>query len=420
MTGLLIRNAHVLDIRTGVFDEADVRCADGVIHEVGLRLSPGDADLVDARGAFLIPGLIDAHVHVTSVDFDLGVNDRTAPSLVTALASRTMREMLGRGFTSVRDAGGADYGLARAQERGLFTGPRIVHGGRALSQTGGHGDFRDSGDDGDPVCRHGVGRVVDGIDEIRRAARDEIRKNARHIKIMASGGVASPTDRVDSTQFSVEEIKAVVDEAESANIYVAAHAYTGRAINRCLENGVRTIEHGNLLDDHSIDLFLQRDAFLVPNIGVYRALKREGRKHGQSEASFGKVDAVLEGGLQSLEKAHRAGVNIAYGSDLLGPMQKYQSEEFAVRAEVQPVLAILQSATLTGARLLRRGHEIGEISVGAEADLVLLRANPLDDVQVLAQPKKFLEMVVQGGAVAVHTPGVGCRAALRSRPARSQ
>jgi imidazolonepropionase-like amidohydrolase len=401
MTGLLIRNAHVLDIRTGVFTEADVRCAEGVIQEIGPHLPVGGADGVDARGAFLVPGLIDAHVHVTSVDFNLGVNDRTAPSLVTALAARTMREMLERGFTSVRDAGGADHGLALAQQRGLFTGPRIVHGGRALSQTGGHADFRDSGDDSEPICRHGVGRVVDGVDEIRHAARDEIRKNAHHIKIMASGGVASPTDRIDSTQFSVEEIRAVVDEADAANIYVAAHAYTGRAINRCLENGVRTIEHGNLLDDHSIDLFLQRDAFLVPNIAVYRVLKREGREHGQSEASFDKVDAVLEGGLRSLEKAHRAGVNIAYGSDFLGPMQKYQNEEFAVRAEVQPPLAILQAATLTGARLLRREHELGEISVGAEADLILLRANPLDDVQVLTDPDKHLEMVVQGGTVAV-------------------
>jgi imidazolonepropionase-like amidohydrolase len=398
LPSLLITNAHVLDIRTGAFDEADVRCAEGVIQEIGsrLRTSDGAVEVVDAHGGFLVPGLIDAHVHVTSVDFDLSANARTAPSLVTAIASRTMREMLARGFTTVRDVGGADQGLAQAQERGLFAGPRIVHGGPALTQTGGHGDFRSSGDDSEPLCRHSVGRVVDGVDQVRRAARDEIRKGAGHIKIMASGGVASPTDRIDSTQFSEEEIRAVVEEAEAANIYVAAHAYTGRAINRCLENGVRTVEHGNLLDDRSLDLLLDRDAFLVPNVGVYGLLKRVGEDYGQSAESARKVDAVLEGGLRSLEKAHRAGVNIAYGSDLLGDMQRYQTEEFLVRAEVQPVLAILQAATLTGARLLRREHELGEVSVGAHADLILLRQNPLDGAHVLAQPDKYLQLVVQG------------------------
>lgn len=400
---LLVANAHVLDVHTGEFAEADVWCRDGVIEQIGPRLGPDGpgATVLDARGAFVVPGFVDAHVHVTSVDFDLGVNDRLAPSWVTAQASVTMRGMLKRGFTTVRDVGGADHGLALAQERGIFVGPRILQGGPALSQTGGHADFRESGDDSEPVCRHGVGRVVDGVDEIRRAARDAIRKGADHIKIMASGGVASPTDRIDSTQFSIEEIRAVVEEARAANRYIAAHAYTAPAINRCLENGVRSIEHGNLLDDSSLELFKTHDAFLVPNVGVYRVLKREGREHGQSAESAAKVDAVLNGGLASLEKAHAYGVNIAFGTDLLGPMHKYQNEEFLVRAEVQPVPAILQSATVTGARLLGLEGQIGELSQGADADMVLLDANPLDDVGVLGDPVKFVRAVVQRGKVVV-------------------
>jgi imidazolonepropionase-like amidohydrolase len=403
VSNLLVVNAHVLDIRTGEFAAADMWCREGVIEQIGPGLQPDvpGAAVLDARGAFVVPGLVDAHVHLTSVDFDLGVNERVAPSWVTAQASVTMREMLSRGFTTVRDVGGADHGLALAQERGIFPGPRILQGGPALSQTGGHADFREAGDDSTPVCGHGVGRVVDGVDEVRRAARDAIRKGADHLKIMASGGVASPTDRIDSTQFSVEEIRTVVAEAEAANRYVAAHAYTARAINRCLENGVRSIEHGNLLDDHSLELLIAHDAFLVPNVGVYRILDREGREHGQSAESAAKLDAILNAGLASLEKAHARGVNIAFGSDLLGPMHKYQNEEFLVRSEVQPALAILRSATITGARLLGREGQTGELSAGADADMVLLDADPLEDIGVLAEPAKYVQAVVQQGRVMV-------------------
>jgi imidazolonepropionase-like amidohydrolase len=381
-----------------------VWCAAGRIRAIGPGLAaeaPAAAQVLDARGGFVLPGLIDAHVHVTSLDFDLGVNDRMAPSWVAARASATMRAMLRRGFTTVRDTGGADHGLARAQREGLFRGPAIAFCGRALSQTGGHADFREAGDDSEVLCRHGVGRVVDGVDAVRHAARDEIRKGAHHIKIMASGGVASPTDRIDSTQFSLDEIRAVVEEATAADVYVAAHAYTGAAINRCLENGVRTIEHGNLLDDRSIELLVERDAFLVPNLGVYRVLAREGSEHGQSAASARKVERVLEGGLSSLEKAHAGGVSIAFGSDLLGPMHRYQNEEFTVRTEVQPSLAVLQAATLTGARLLRREGDIGEVSVGARADLLVVGADPVADVRVLSAPETHLRAVLQDGGVAV-------------------
>lgn len=400
---LLIHDAHILDVRTGEFTEGDVVCRDGRIVEIGpgLRSNIADARRIQAHGRYVIPGLIDGHVHVTANSFDLATNDSTSPALVAAQAARIMRGMLNRGFTTVRDAGGADQGLAEAQQRGLFAGPRILHCGRALSQTGGHGDFRGSGNDSEPTCRHGVGRVVDGVAEVRRAARDELRKGAEHIKIMASGGVASPTDRIDSTQFSIDEIRAAVEEAEAANRYVAAHAYTGRAINRCLENGVRSIEHGNLLDQRSLELFVERAAFLVPTIGVYGVLRREGREHGQSADSNRKVDVVLDAGLKSLEAAQRAGVDIVYGSDMLGDMHRYQNEEFVVRAEVQPLLSILQSATLTAAKLLRREGEIGEISTEALADLVVLDANPLEDVSVLSQPQKYIHAVVQGGVVVV-------------------
>ncbi len=221
---------------------------------------------------------------------------------------------------------------------------------------------------------------------------------------MASGGVASPTDRIDSTQFSVDEIRAAVEEAEAANVYVAAHAYTAPAVNRCLENGVRSIEHGNLIDDRSIDLLLQRGAFLVPTLVTYAALEAEGRQYGQSESGHRKVGMVLEGGLEALRRAHHAGVAIAFGTDLLGPMHHHQNEEFRHRAAVQPPLAVLQSATLVGARLLGLEGELGEITAGARADLLLLDGNPLAGVEVLADPVKHLRTVVQAGRVVDREP----------------
>ncbi|MFA4841773.1 MAG: amidohydrolase family protein, partial [Agrococcus sp.] len=306
-----------------------------------------------------------------------------------------------RGFTTVRDVAGADFGLHDAQREGLLRGPRLFFGGKALSQTGGHADPRERGEShaqGEYTCSH-IGRIADGVDAVRHAARDELRKGAHHVKIMAGGGVASPTDRIDSTQYSLEEIAAVVEEAEAANRYVTAHAYTGRSINRALRAGVRGIEHGNLLDDESIELLLEHDAFLTMNLVTYRSLQQEGRDFGLSQENWEKVDAVLTGGMEALEKAHRGGVNLCYGSDLLGGMQRHQAQEFAVRADIVPTLDTIRSATTTAARLLQREGELGVIALGAHGDLVMLDRDPLEHVSAVADGSPA--MVVQGGAVVV-------------------
>ncbi|WP_309248109.1 metal-dependent hydrolase family protein [Rothia santali] len=396
----ILYNAEILDISSGVYAEGDLRIDDGVITEIGKNLPrPARASVIDARGRYLIPGLIDCHVHLNAESADLGSNARTSPTLQAAHASQAMSSMLSRGFTTVRDVGGADYGLAEAQRRGLFVGPRVKFGGPALSQTGGHGDFRGPGDDAEPICRHGIGRVVDGVDGVRAAVRDEVRKGADHIKIMASGGAASPTDRVDSTQFSEEEIRAAVEEATAANRYVTAHAYTARAVNRCLNYGVRGIEHGNFIDEESIRLFNSTEAFLVPTLVTYWALQREGRENGQSTESARKVDVILEAGLGALERATMGGVNIVYGSDLLGRMQRHQNKEFEIRAEVQSPLEILTSATSTAARLIEEEERVGRLEVGMVADLIMLDEDPLEKISVLANPHDHINLVMQAGTV---------------------
>jgi imidazolonepropionase-like amidohydrolase len=348
-----------------------------------------------------MPGLIDSHVHVIAASADLAQVADWSPMYVAAHAAGLLKDMLSRGFTTVRDVGGGDHGLAQALEEGLLEGPRLIFGGRALSQTGGHADSR-----GRAVTRlevgypySSLGRVVDGVDEVRRAVREEIKRGAHHIKLMLSGGVASPTDRVDSTQFSEDEIRAAVDEALAANIYVCGHAYTARAVERGLRLGVRSIEHGNLMAESTPAMFLEHDAFYVPTLVTYSALAEHGRESGLSETSHRKVFDVLERGLHALELAHRADVSIAYGTDLLGAMQRLQSHEFRIRREVQTAADIIRSATVIGARLVRLDGQIGVVAPGAWADLLVVDRNPMEDIGVLAEPEQHLRLVMKAGRV---------------------
>lgn len=399
---LVLRSARVLDVRSGEYREADVVMNGGKIESVGAAGTlPAGAEQLDLSGKYLLPGLIDGHVHVAAPTADLGAIETMSPTYVGALAARTMTEMLRRGFTSVRDAGGADFGLARAQEQGLITGSRLFYCGTALSQTGGHGDFRVAGVNARSHCCSSVGRIADGVSEVRAAARDELRKGATHLKIMASGGVASPTDRMDSTQFSEEEIAAIVEEAEAANRYVAAHAYTARAVNRCLRLGVRSIEHGNLIDQSSVDLFVEKDAFLVMTLSTHWALVDEGREYGMSEESWRKVGSIFEEGLDALRLAYAGGVSVVYATDLLGGMQRHQNYEFDIRARVQSNLDVIRSATLLAAEMLQRTGELGEISEGAAADAIVLDADPLEDLDVLTKFAERGGRVIQSGRLVV-------------------
>lgn len=404
---LLLRHGTVCDVATEETSPQDVLIVDGRIEQVAPRIeAPDSVTQIDATGLHLVPGLIDTHVHVTAGSADLGAQGEESPYYVAAQTGSILRDMLGRGFTTVRDVGGADYGIAAAIDEGLWTGPRVHFGGKALSPTGGHADLRGRGRQAldDHACCPSIGTVCDGVDEVRRCARHQLRTGAHHIKLMLSGGVASPTDRVDSLQFSADEVRAAVEEAANANRYVTGHAYTARAVNRGLELGVRCIEHGNLIDEVSVQLFRKHEAFLVPTLVTYTYLHKEGAEAGLPAQSQAKVADVLEAGLHALDLASRGNVKMAFGTDLLGSMQRHQSEEFLIRAQVQRAAVILRSATLVGAELLGRVGELGEIVEGAIGDVLLVQGNPLQDAAVLGEPEQHLRMVVKDGRVAVdHT-----------------
>lgn len=401
MTAILFTNASVMDTKAGtILPDRHVLVRDGLIAEVSDTTPPAGAErTIDLRGRILMPGLCDGHVHVTAITPDFPLLKRLSPFYVGAHSSRLMHDMLMRGFTTVRDAGGADYGLAKAVEEDSIVGPRLLFCGHALSQTGGHGDMRRPGehDLDECMCCAGLGKVCDGVPEVRRAARDEIRKGATHIKIMASGGVSSPTDRVDSTQFAIEEVQAIVEEATAANLHVMAHAYTARAINRMIRHGIRTIEHGNLLDEESCRLFLEYGAYLTPTMATYDALAKEGVEAGMAPELQAKVYDVLDAGARALEMAYRAGVPMIYGSDLLGRMQVHQLNEFNLRKDIVPAADLIRAATCTPAEAFLREGEFGVVETGARADLLVVEGNPLDDITVLTNPDANLLAIMKGG-----------------------
>ncbi|MCC6467278.1 MAG: amidohydrolase family protein [Alphaproteobacteria bacterium] len=400
MTAVLFENARVLDVVAGrMLAERHVLVENGRIRRISeTPVKTGDFARVDVRGRVLMPGLCDGHIHAISASNSFAELERWSPFYTASRMAEILKAMLFRGFTTVRDAGGADWGIAQAVEEGYIDGPRILFCGKALSQTGGHGDMRRPGESFEQcLCCPGLGRICDGVTEIRRAVRDEVRKGATQIKLMVSGGIASPTDRITSTQFSEEEIRAAVEEAEAANIYCMGHAYTARAIQRALNCGVRSIEHGNLLDEATADLFVSKGAFLVPTLVILFTMAKEGAKHGLPAHVIAKVPEVFEHGTRALEICQRRGVKLVYGTDLLGTMQDRQSEEFLIRAEVQKPIDVIRSATSIAAEMFQMEGEIGVVAEGARADLLVVDGDPSENLQLLQGQGKSIRAIMKDG-----------------------
>jgi imidazolonepropionase-like amidohydrolase len=401
----LFKNAAIVD-GTGPEPQSgmNVLVEGGRIIEIsGGQLNVQNATVIDLRGKALMPGLIDCHVHVIANQVDLGRNALQPDSLVALRSIGIMRGMLSRGFTTVRDVGGADFGLAQAVEEGLVEGPRLVISGKALSQTGGHTDFRGRYDERDPgyyTRRLGsMGRLCDGVDEVRRACREELKAGASFIKMMANGGVASPTDPIHFLGFGRDEITAAVEEAANAGTYVAAHLYTDEAIRRAVELGVHSVEHCNLVTLDTAKIMAERGAVACPTLVTYEALKREGAEFGFPAESVAKIDNVRLSGLRSLEILKEAGVTMVFGSDLLGPLHRYQSDEFVIRSQVLMPEEIIRSATKDAARLLRMEGQIGCIEPGAYADLIVVDGNPLSDLSLLAGEGRHIPLIMKAGTM---------------------
>jgi len=403
MSQILFRNLNLLDPR---WNEPrggyEVLVEGDTIKEVSARpIKTAKARIVDCGKRTLMPGLIDCHVHVFLVEVNIRNLENVPLTLLTARAADLMKGMIDRGFTTVRDTGGADWGIKTAVESGLIPGPRLFISGRAIGPTGGHSDSRRRTDQGAPCncCNAMVYcmAIADGADEVRKLVREQMRQGADQIKIMCSGGVASPYDPLDSLQFSEAEIAAATDEARNFGRYVLAHAYTPEAITRAMNNGVRTIEHGNLIDDKSARLMKAKGGYMIANLVTYFSMKERAAQFGMTADMLAKNDIVLEGALRSLEICKKAGVKVGYGTDLLGALQVDQSLEFIHRAKVLKPIEIIRQATLVGAEILRMDGKLGVVEPGAFADLIVVDGNPLKKLELFLDQGAHLPVIMKAG-----------------------
>lgn len=403
MPQLLFKNFKLLEPEVGELQDGFQLLVEGeTVRECSAKeIKAAGAEVIDCGGRTLMPGLIDSHVHVFLSEVNIRFLEAVPLTLATARAARLMLAMLNRGFTTVRDTGGCDWGTRTAVEQGQIPGPRLFIAGQAIGPTGGHSDPRRRTDFGPRChCCNAMAftlAVSDGVSEVRKSVREQMRQGADHVKIMMSGGVASPYDPLDSLQFSPEEVAAAVEEAKAFGRYVCAHAYTAEAITRAAQAGVRTIEHGNLIDDAAAKLMAEKGMFLVANLVTYYAMRERAAEFGMTGDMLAKNELVIDGGLKSLEICKRAGVSVAYGSDLLGALQVEQSREFVIRKEVVAPIEIIRSATTIGARVLRQEGKLGTLKAGAFADLIVIDGDPLKNLELFLGEGQHLAAIMKGG-----------------------
>ena len=407
MAGISITNAQLLDPAAGeIRPGASVRVEGDRIVEVaedGAALSTGASEVIDAGGRTLMPGLIDAHVHAAITTLDLAAMARRSPTRMGIEAKAVLEGMLLRGFTTVRDAGGLDVGIQEALKVGLIRGPRLFRSGRVLSQTGGHGDTNPATNDPHigpcSISSTSFAHIADGPDAVRRAVREELKGGADQIKVMAGGGVATPTDPIDMVQYTEEEIRVAVEEAASRRTYAFAHAYIPEAIVRAVRAGVRSIEHGNLIDGAAAGVMAEHHCYLVPTLVIFDQLAEFGKAMNFPAESLAKLGLVIRAGQAAIGTAVAAGVELGFGTDLLGEIHPAQSRELVLRAQVQSPADVLRSATTVNAALLGRPGQLGVIAPGAYADLLLVDGDPLADIGVLGGQGVHLDLFVRAGEI---------------------
>ena len=407
MTPLLFKNARIFDGTSADCAEGMyLRVADGLIQDVSARtVTDKDARVIDVGGRTLMPGLIDAHMHAYCSDVSMQKVEAMGEPYRTAHAVRMLGHALDCGFTTVRDIGGGDYSLARAIADGLVRAPRFFYAGKVLSMTGGHGDFRplEQRSHHHELCSCGIVnwacRVADGVDACIQSARDELRQGAHCIKIMGSGGVASPTDPIWMNQYREDEIRAIVNECAERRTYAAAHCHPASAVRRCVEFGVRSIEHGTLIDDDTARFVAERGAYIVPTMVVIFALVEMGKELGFPAVSQEKAEYAYKQALSGMDKMRSAGVKIGFGTDLLGSTYVQECREFTIRSEVFTPLELLRQATSVNAELMLQQGKLGCIAPGAHADLLVVDGDPLRDISLLAADGKNLRLIVRAGEI---------------------
>lgn len=413
----VFRNVRVLDVVKGELGPAtDVVIRGNKIAAIGPSAkTAAGAKIIDGKGRTLMPGLIDAHVHIGfgSLLLTQLYDPKTTPETLGAAMTKSAGQMLLRGFTAVRDMGGPIFPLKRAIDTGKTPGPRVWPSGAMISQTSGHGDFRTPDEKsrrffGKPsrAEEYGATFIADGRDDVLTATRENLRMGASQIKLMAGGGTSSAYDPIDVAQYTLDEMKAAVEAAGDWNTYVTVHAYTPRAVRRAIEAGVKCIEHGQLLDEPTIELIAQRGVWLSaqnliadsPNMTAERRKKRAD---------------IIEGNARVWPMAKKHNVKLAWGTDLLFEPElnaQQNSLILALRQWFTPA-EILKMVTYDNAQLLalsgpRSPYEgkLGIVEDGALADLILVNGDPLANLDLIADPAKNFSVIMKDGVVYKNTP----------------
>jgi imidazolonepropionase-like amidohydrolase len=406
MPGFLFKNANVvLEGHVNLQPSLNVLVEHDRITAVTRDpIDPPDATVIDVSGKTLMPGLIDAHAHITGLS--LSPKNLAYPAADLVLAAATyLRNSLMAGFTTIREAGGADYTIAHLLKNGTIIGPRMFYSGKALTQTGGGADFRTPIELTDP-CGHVspfsvMSVIVDGVDKVREAAREELRKGATQLKVFVSGGVVFPAEGHPTRyEFSEGELVAAVEEAAARGTYVMAHVYTDEGVQRCLNAGVRSIEHGNFMSKETMARIAEKGAFFDPTFISLVQRVETADKTNLSPAIVDNLRRTIARGKQVYAWAKQHQVPIALGTDLWGPeAQKSQLREFEMRIELDTAPNVIRSATAINAELLMQKGKLGTISPGAYADILVIEGDPLTDLRVMLQPEKNLKLIMKDGTI---------------------
>jgi imidazolonepropionase-like amidohydrolase len=396
----IFKNAFLFDC-TGADpqDNGWVVTEGDIIKEVGSGTPPSNtnAEIKDCRGQTLMPGLIDAHIHVSLYDNDLGNSYRIYyPTMHYAKAMAVLKDTLDQGFTTVRDAGGADAGFRVAVERGLITGPNITVCGSALSITGGHADGRYSTEIRPPVTGPFASVIADGVPEVQKAARDQLRQGVDYLKVMAGGGCASQADEPDTVQYTPAELNAIVYEASAVGKKVLAHCYSNNSMALCANAGIYSIEHGNYLDEPTAKLLKQKGCWLVPTLSTYFFMSDNGEKLGIPPYFLRKMKEVREHALEAVKIAMEAGIDIGSGSDMVGDGQAFKNMEIELKSRVMGPKKAILSATRENAKLIFQEDKIGTIEVGKRADMILVAGNPLEKPEAFNDRDNIKMIILRG------------------------
>ena len=403
---LAFTNAKVFDGRDDGVKQACVVVEGDRIVSVGDAPAPPEAEILDCGGRILMPGLIDAHIHAYFYDLNVNRMQWLPVSMYAHHAANMLGDMLDRGFTSVRDTGGADYGLWMAIEKGLITAPRLFYCEKALSQTGGHADMRHHHechphDEHVVMCgccfSNPLGVVVDGVDAVRKVVREQLRRGASFIKFCGSGGVSTVSDPLEGIQFSNDEVRAIIEEVENHLVYCTAHIHPDRALKRAVDLGVHCIEHGTLIEQDTANMAADKGTAIVPTLAVIAGLAEKGEIFGYPRESLDKLFKIKDEALERLGYMKRAGVRIGFGTDLIGAIQPMQCIEFGLRANVFSNFEILNQATAMNAEIIGAKGEIGEISPGAYADILVVDGNPLENLKLMEDDGAHIPIVMKNG-----------------------